>query len=532
MEPWELPLDAEEVAAPSRQGVMLSRGAFRHRMGPLKPALGDFVAGFSVFLILIPQGLAYAELAGMPTHLGLIAGVFPPIVAAFFVSSPYLQTGPTALTALLVAGALTGLAASGSADWVMLGSLLALMVGLFRLAFGLLRLGIAAYFVSQPVLTGFTTGAALLITGTQVGAIVGVKSDNSRVMGRAFEALSHPADWNGAAIFLGLLTFALTIGLRKVHRLFPSVIVAVGTSWILSLVFNLDVATIGNIPTDLPSFSFGLPYSRVLDLMIPAAVIALVGFVEPASIARTYATAKRERWSANQEFLSQGAANVAAALTGTFPVGGSFGRSSLNERAGAKSRWSGFVTGVTMLVFLPFASVLETVPRAALGAVVVSAALSLIRFDRIAAMWQWSKPQSATAVATLAATLGLDPRIDLAILFGIVLSVAVHLWREIQVHVSITTIDDHTLRVSPFGVLWFASTNRIVETVLSTVADHPDVTRIEIDLEGVGRLDLTAAGDLADFANEQRSNGIIVEFHAVPPHARRLFENVLRTEDR
>lgn len=531
VEPWEIPLDAAEIAAPDRDSIVLSREALRDRLSPLKPGLNDLIAGLSVFLILIPQGLAYAELAGMPTHLGLIAGVLPPIVAAFFVSSPYLQTGPTALTALLVAGALTGLATSGSSEWVLLGSLLALMVGLLRVGFGLLRLGISAYFVSQPVLTGFTTGAALLIAGTQVGAIVGVTSDNSRVMGRAFDAITQPEHWSGATIFIGVLTFALTIGLRRVHTLFPSVLVAVAATWAISVIFDLDVSTIGNIPADLPSLSLDLPYGRVVDLIIPAVVIALVGFVEPASIARTYATAKRERWSANQEFLSQGMANVAAAVTGTFPVGGSFGRSSLNERAGATSRWSGFVTGVTMLCFLPFAGVLATIPRAALGAVVVTAALSLIRFDRIAAMWEWSKPQSATAIATLAATLGLDPRIDLAILFGIGLSVAVHLWREIQVHVSITRVNDETLRISPFGVLWFGSVNRVVENMLSTVADHPEVTHLQIDLEGVGRLDLTAAGDLADFANDQRTNGLIVEFDAVPPHARRLFDKLLRVHD-
>jgi SulP family sulfate permease len=500
------------------------------RMSPLRPGLNDLVAGLSVFLVLIPQGLAYAELAGMPTQLGLIAGVLPPIVAAFLVSSPYLQTGPTALTALLVAGALTGLAAPGSPDWVLLGSLLALMVGILRVAFGLLRLGIAAYFVSQPVLTGFTTGAALLIAGTQVGAIVGVSSTNDRVMGRAIDALAHPGDWSWPTIAIGLLTLGLTIGLRKVHALFPSVLVAVAVSWILSSVLGLDVATIGDIPGELPSLSLDLPYDRVLDLVIPAAVIALVGFVEPASIARNYATAKRERWSANQEFLSQGAANIAAAVSGTFPVGGSFGRSSLNERAGATSRWSGFVTGVTMLVFLPFASVLGSIPRAALGAVVISAAMTLIRLDRIAAMWAWSKPQTATSAVTLVATLGLDPRIDEAILLGIVISVGVHLWREIQVHVTVTEVGPDLLRISPYGVMWFGSVNKVVETVLATVADHPHVNQLVIDLQGVGRLDLTAAGDLAGFANDQRANGMKITFDNVPPHAERLFNRMLRTD--
>jgi len=503
-------------------------------MSPLSPTTSDVVAGLSVFLVLIPQGLAYAELAGLPGHLGLLAGTIPPIVAALFVSSPYLQTGPTALTALLVLGALSQLATPQSADYIGLAALLALLVGIARLIFGVLRLGIMAYFVSQPVLIGFTTGAALLIAGTQVPTILGVDVARSgadggsrSVMARALDAIDDPSMWNGRSIIVAGVSLALTLGLRRVHKLFPSVLVAVAAAWILDAVLGSETTQIGDLPSELPAFSFDLPFDRMGDLVVPALLIAMVGFVEPASICRTYATAKRERWSANQEFVSQGVANVAAAAFGTFPVGGSFGRSSLNERAGAKTRWSGAITGFTMLAFLPFAGVLESIPRAALAAVVVSAAISLVRLDGIAAMWEWSKPQSMTAVATLIATLALDPRIDHAIEFGIVLSVAIHLWREMQIYVSVNRVDDSTIRIQPHGVMWFGSTNRIVEHMLAVLADQEDITKLMINLEGVGRLDLTAAIEMADFANDQRDNGIEVEFEAVPPHAQRLFDSLI-----
>lgn len=503
--------------------VLVGQRDLRSRMEPLRPTTGDLVAGLSVFLVLIPQGLAYAKLAGMPIELGLVAGVLPPIIAAFFVSSPYLQTGPTALTALLVFGALSPMAVSGSTEYVAMGALLALLVGVLRVAFGLFRLGIAAYFVSQPVLTGFTTGAAVLITGSQVPTLVGVPGSGDSVMARAFDALAQPGQWNTTSLILGLVTLALTIGLRRVHPLVPSVLIAVGAVWLLAAVAGFDVESIGDIPSVGPSLSLDLPWGDVGVLLVPAIVIALVGFVEPASIARTYASAKRERWSANQEFVSQGVANLAAGLSGAFPVGGSFGRSSLNERAGAQTRWSGLITGVAMLAFLPFAGALETLPRTALAAVVVSAAVGLIRLDRIRSMWAWSKPQSATAVATLVATLALDPRIDRAILFGIALSVGVHLWREIQVWVSIEQLEADTLRLAPHGVLWFGSVNRILESILTSVADHPEVTTLVIDLEGVGRLDLTAAGDLADFVDDQRDAGLSVDVVNIPPHAERIF---------
>jgi len=271
------------------------------------------------------------------TDLGRTAGTLPPLVAALSVSAPYLQAGPTALTALLVLAPLSQLAEPGSASYVELAALLALLVGAARIVFGVLRLGIMAYFVSQPVLVGFTTGAALLITGTQIPTIVGVdvpRSDaagNSRsVMARAFDALDDPSLWNGRSIALAALTLALTVGLARVHRLFPSVLVAVAVAWFLDALLGSNTSQIGAIPAELPSFSFDLPFDRTGDLLIPALLIAMVGFVEPASICRTYATAKRERWSANQEFISQGAANVAASVVGAFPVGGSFGWSSLN----------------------------------------------------------------------------------------------------------------------------------------------------------------------------------------------------------
>ncbi len=435
---------------------------------------------------------------------------------------------------MLVLGPLSQLAEPGSASYLELAALLALLVGVARLTFGVLRLGIMAYFVSQPVLIGFTTGAALLIAGTQVPTALGVSVSRTAadgttrsVMARALDAIDDPSIWNSRSITLAAITLALTLGLRRVHKLFPSVLVAVAVAWALDALTGGGADHIGSIPNELPSISFDLPYGRTGDLLLPALLIAMVGFVEPASICRTYATAKRERWSANQEFISQGAANVAAAAIGTFPVGGSFGRSSLNERAGAHSRWSGAITGLTMLAFLPFANVLETIPRAALAAVVVSAAVSLVRFDRIAAMWAWSKPQSATAVATLGFTLALDPRIDHAIEFGIILSVAVHLWREMQVFVSVSQLDETTLRIVPHGVMWFGSTNRIMEHILAVLADRPDITKLVVSLDGVGRLDLTAAIEMADLAIDQRANGIEVEFESVPPHAKRLFDSLL-----
>ncbi len=482
-------------------------------------------------LALVPQGLAYAELAGMPGHIGLLAGTVPAILAAFFVSSPYLQTGPTALTSLLVASALAPLAVAQTNDYVLLGALLALMVGVARVTFGALRLGIAAYFVSQPVLTGFTSGAALLIMGSQLPTATGYSSDSGRVLGRAFETLAHPADWNASSILLAAITFVLILSLRKLHQLFPSVLVGVAASWAIAAAFDLDVATVGSIPTGGVSLVTDLPFGSAQHLLLPALVIALIGFAEPSSIARTYAAAERQRWSANTEFISQGVANLAAGAIGSYPVGGSFGRSSLNYRAGATTRWSGFITGVAMLGLLPFSNVLSSMPKPALAAVVISSVMSLFRVDRISAMWSWSRPQTAAAAITLVTTLLLDPHIERGILVGITLSIGVHLWRELQVYIEVDRTG-HDLLITPHGVLWFGSINRISEKILAVIADHPDVTDVEIALGGIGRLDLTAAFELAELAADARARADLdLRFSGVPPHAERLFSRVIDTSD-
>lgn len=491
-----------------------------------RPRFGDLVAGLSVALVLVPQALAYAELAGLPPEIGLLAGTLPAIAAAFFVSSPYLQTGPTALTSLLVAGALAPIAVAGSDNYVQLAALLAIFVGVYRVAFGLVRLGIAAYFLSQPVLVGFTTGAAVLIIASQVPAVLGVAGDGDRVTAQAFDALSDPSAWSWWTILQGASTLAIILIGKRIRPAFPWVLVAVGATWGATALFGIDTATVGEIPAVWPSLRLDLPWGEWTSLVVPALVIALIGFAEPSSIARTYAAIDRRPWSADREFVSQGVANVVAGATGAMPVGGSFGRSSLNRAAGARTRWAGAITGAALLVMLPAAGWLSTIPKAVLGAVVISAVLSLLRFDQLIEMWQTSRWQAATAIATFAATLALDPRIDRAILLGLGLSVGVHLSRELTVWVDVEHDDGH-LRLVPHGVLWFGSVNRIVERMLAELSTYPDAHTVTVDLAGIGRIDLTAAHELAEMALEAESYGVHWRYVGVPPHARRIFRNVV-----
>ena len=367
-----------------------------------KPTIGDLVAGISVALVALPQSLAYAEIAGMPPQYGLYASALPPILAAFFMSSPYLQTGPVALTALLTFGALEPLAQTGSTSYVALAALLALLVGVFRIVLGLIRLGGVAYLLSDPVLTGFTTGAAILITSSQLPKVFDVSTDDDGVLAGAWQAIISPGDWQWSALGFSALTLVLVLGGRRLHALFPGVLIAVVIGVVISAMSDYSGSTVGELDGGFISLTFDFPWDRIGDLVVPAMVIALVGFAEPSSIARTFAAQERQPWDANQEMVSQGVANVTAAVSGAFPVGGSFSRSSLNKLAGARTAWAGAITGGFVLCALPLTPLLEDLPAAVLGSIVIAAVMKLIRLDELVALARANRIQALVGFGTLA----------------------------------------------------------------------------------------------------------------------------------
>lgn len=487
---------------------------------------GDVLAGLTVALVLVPQSLAYAELAGMPPERGLYASTIPLIVAAPLASSPYLQTGPVAVTAVLTFGALSAVAEPGSDRYVMLGLLLALVVGVVRLAIGLLRSGVVAYLMSRPMLAGFVPAAATFIAASQLPAAMGTETPEGSVLSEAAWALSHPGTWSLGAVALTLLVLVAVFGGRRLHRLFPGVLVAVAAAALLSAAGGYSGATVGTIDVGAPPISLDLPWGDTLALLVPGAIIALVGFAEPASIARSFAAKDRLPWDANREFVSQGAANVAAGFTGGFPIGGSFSRSALNRMAGARSVWSGAVTGVAVLAVLPIAFLLSPLPTAVLAAIILTAVVPLIRLRPIAALWRHSRPATLVAVGTFVATLAFAPRIERGVLVGVGLSIAVHLWRELNVTIEAWE-KDATLHVRPQGVLWFGGAQAVEDRLLAELARRPSIDRMVIHLDGVGRLDITAAQTLETVLDDARQSGVEVEVDGVRDEDRRLVDGVV-----
>ena len=398
-----------------------------------KPQSGDVVAGISVALLALPQGLAYAELAGMPAKYGLYAAAIPSLLAAIFASSPYLQTGPVALTALLAYGALESLEDPFTEGFVELAALLALLVGGIRFLLGVFRLGKIADLLTDAVILGFTNGAAILIVFSQLPKSLGVQNSDSGILRSGWEAISTPDLWQFGAITFSVLTILIVLGGRLFNRLFPGVLVAVVFGIIISHLIDYSGPVVGELSGGFVSLKFNFDWTSFGDLLLPSAIIAIVGFAEPTAIARTFSKQDGSNWSPSKEFISQGIANMASAFSSSFPVGGSFGRSSLNKIAGAKTPWSGAITGAVVLGLLPLSSLLSELPSAILGATVIWAVMKLIKPLEFFDLVRNEPEQALIAMGTLFATLVTAPRIDRGIVLGVLLSFIAYLLKKFQV---------------------------------------------------------------------------------------------------
>jgi len=429
--------------------------------------------------------MANATIAGMPPYVGLYASSLPLIVFAFFASSPYLQTGPVALTSLLTFGALSGAGfVTETSEYIAAGALLALVVGALRLLLGVLRLGVVAYIICEPVMIGFTVGAAVVILTSQLPKAFGVAppDDYGSIRG-ALWATTNPGEWQPQAVAIAIVTLVLMLGGRTIHALFPGVLLAVIGAVVFSnltdYASSFDESVVGTIPAGLPPISFAFPWDDLPALVVGGFVIALVGFAEPSAIARTFAKADGIPWSATRELFSSGLANLTTSVSGGFPIGGSFARSSVNRFSGARTRWSGGITGVILLAFLPFSSVLENLPNAVLGAVVVGAVLGLLNPVRMMRLWPRSQSQAMLAVLTFVATVLATPKIQYAILFGVILTLLHHFIFPVKLETSEPTAG--MVRIRPTGLVWLGSNRTFAGDLDNVTAAHPTAS-FEIDL--------------------------------------------------
>lgn len=477
---------------------------------------GELSAGVTVGLMIIPQAVAYAAVAGMPLVTGIYAALLPALVAAMWSSSSRLSVGPTALTALMVGSALTGLAQPGSADWVNLAVWLALLTGLTQLLLGFARFGWLLNIISAPVLMGFTQAAALLILTSQLPAMLGVKGHFYDMVTQLWTQLSHqqtPLFQYTAAVFgIASLVFLL-LAKRLVPRLPAVVLLMLAASFIsYSTGFESNGgAVVGALPAGLPSFY--VPNMLSIDtfgqLLLPVMVITLVSFIETASSAKVESQQGGQQWNQNQDLIGQGLAKIASGLSGAFPTSSSFSRSALNLYAGAKTAWANVVgVLVVMLALLFLTPVLHHVPQSVLAAVVVAAIYSLIAPKNFVRLWQVSKMETVSALATFIVTALSAPRLYWGIITGLLMGLGHFLYLrlhpriiEVGLHSDGSLRDRHLWHLPALGhnlyalrmdaELDFASASEFERAIQAHLTTHPNTQSVCLFAQPINRIDAT-----------------------------------------
>lgn len=509
--------------------------------------IDDVMAALLVTIMLIPQSLAYALLAGLPAEVGLYASILPLFAYALFGTSRVLAVGPVAVVSLMTATAITPIAAVGTAEYATAAMTLALLSGAILLVMGILNLGFIANLLSHPVISAFITASGILIALGQLGSILGIQISGktlSELLPRLVENLPKT---NAPTLALGLVVLGLLFWFR--NGLVPSLvrlglpirkaelvskaapILVVGASIFAVVLLGLDskgVKTVGRIPQGLPNFSpLNLDLTLWAHLVVPALLISLIGFVESVSVAQTLAAKRRQRIAPNQELIALGSANLASAFSGGFPVTGGFARSVVNFDAGAQTPAAGAFTAVGITFVALFLTPLLTfLPIATLGATIIVAVTSLIDFKIPRILWRYSKSDFVAFAITITATLMLG--VELGVIIGVGVSLALLLWRSSHPHAAIvgrvpgtqhfrnvtrhhvTTVSQIlTIRIDE--ALTYLNARWLEEFVLEQVSEHLAMRHLILMCSAVNAIDASALESLEAINHRLADGG--VKFH-------------------
>ena len=511
----------------------------------------DLMAGLVVTIMLIPQSLAYATLAGLPPQMGLYASIAPLIAYAIFGTSRAMAVGPVAVVSLMTASAASRIAAPGSPLYIHAALALALMSGVMMLAMGLLRMGALAKLLSNPVVNGFTMASSVIIAASQIGPLIGVTTSGQTlsVIGRTF--VGHFASFNprtailglGALAFLfwvrkGLKPLLLALGLKDpaaglVAKAGP--VLAIAATTLAVRVFGLSavgVATVGRVPTGLPPWTPPPAAGPVwLQMAPPALFISIIGFVSSISVAQALAAKRRQRIEPSQELVGLGVANIASALTGGFPITGGFARSVVNFDAGAETPAAGAITAVGLAVAaVAFTPLLYFLPIATLSATIIVAVLSLVDFRELAWVWRYSKRDFAAMAATMILTVTVGVEVGLGA--GVVLSILLYLQRSSQPHAAIvgqvpgtqhfrnvdrldviTSPEVLTLRIDES--LSFTNAQWLEGKVLEAIVDQPTVRHVVLMCSAVNHIDSSALESLVALTRALTEAGVTLHLSEV-----------------
>lgn len=508
---------------------------------------GDATAAIIVTIMLIPQSLAYALLAGLPPQIGLYASILPLVAYGLFGTSRTLAVGPVAVVSLMTASAIGPIAAAGSASYVAAALALALMSGLILVAMAVLRLGVIANFLSHPVIAGFISASGVLIAISQAKHILGIAAKGDTLPDVLHSLALTIGNTNVPTLIIGLAALVFLFWVRKSLKplltglgLGPRIadllakagpVAAVIVSASCVSLFGLDqlgVKVVGALPTGLPPLTLPVFDLDLWSQLLPAAVlISLVGFVESVSVAQTLAAKRRQRIGLNSELVGLGAANIASALTGGYPVTGGFARSVVNFDAGAQTPFAGMLTAVgILLTTMFFTPLFASLPQAVLGATIIVAVLSLVDLRGFLRTWRYSKADGTamTATAVVVLAIGVEP----GIVTGVALSLLLFLWRTSRPHMAIVgqvpgtehfrNILRHKVAESPHVLsirvdesLYFANARYLEDRIYDQVATRPGLRHVVLMCPAVNFIDASALESLEAIAHRLNSAG--VAFH-------------------
>ncbi|SDU32784.1 SulP family inorganic anion transporter [Halopseudomonas salegens] len=493
---------------------------------------GDLTAGVVVSVMIIPQSMAYAMLAGLPVQVGLYASILPLIGYALFGSSMTMSVGPVAVTALMTAALLGPMAAIGSGEYLQLAIWLALLSGALLFLFGLLRLGFLANFLSHPVISGFISGAAVLIVLSQIPHLFGL----SELPASPDALLAGWQPLNSLILFLGLvgllwLLYARSLMARHLEqiglaaplakilaRLAPILVVVVGI--LVTDVWQLHdrgMPVVGELPAGLPSLVWTTPgWNTLYSLLLPALLISLVSFVESVSIAQSLARHKRQSIDANRELLGLGAANVGAGLSGGFAVCGGFSRSVVNDEAGAQTPLAGVVAALIIaLILATLAPLFAQLPLVVLAVVILVAVTPLIDLSSLRRAWRYDRAEGLTLLLTALGVIFMG--VEAGIILGIALSLAAQLWRGSRPHVAVlgrvpetdyfrntkrhlVETEPHLLALRIDESIFFANTKAVEHAIQRALSDYPDTRELLLILSAVNHIDSTGLDMLSELS--------------------------------
>ncbi|MDF7809168.1 SulP family inorganic anion transporter [Pontiellaceae bacterium B12219] len=510
----------------------------------------DMLAGLTVALVLIPQSMAYAELAGLPVWAGLYAAFIPVILGGLWGSSNHLQTGPGATMSLIIAAVLMPLAAVGSAEYVKLAVQLGFLVGIIWALIAIFRLGFIINFLSRPVIEGFINAGGILIAVSQLGKILGITPSHSDQMLGDFCGLFSQLDAiNLVSVIIGVVSLTLLLLGR---RYFPKIPVALLiASLATAAVYFLGLsdpertaaplAIVGHIPAGLPKAVWPVPdVGNAMKLLPGALIFAFVGFIETCSVARGIAARSHQKLNVNQEAVGQALASFGTAFSGGQPINGSFSRSALNFASGARSGLAAVFTGLFVLVFLLVCTPLfYYLPKTVLAAIIIAAVIKLMNFRQLASFMKVTKSDGVAAWVTFVGTLAFAPQLEKGILLGASVSIFMHLYKMMRPKVRLLglhkdgalrdadfhglEVDHNLLAIRLDGRLFFANAAYFEDQVHYHLDRVPESKNVAIIFYSINEIDSSGTEMLKELHGQLKHKGIQLLFVGV----KRQVQNVL-----